>query len=398
MKKYSLLMSTLLLCSCANFPKMQNADVNKEPQISNTDKAIIALVKGDIDSAMLDVAAALKENPKDPYALMVNGIVYDILGVPHKARRYYEDIIEYKYNDMSLFGNFTLNAPRPLNDVALDRLRAIEVSKVPFAIHGTEIIQPEVNNIFEDNKGARPNLPSSYSKDMNAKDNLSETMYIKSSNEFKAQPVNLGERTFNSDNKTVKTVNAGEQIFTGNDKNIVGRFITFKRLFEEGLITKDEYFSRRGPNLGGLMPLSNPQPSIGIDRPIPDPEVIVDRLKALKTAFEIKAISAREYASERDLILDALLPPSFKDKMVPPNPPNDILEGAEAIRRLEVLKTMGLISKEELSKEKEEIEKVVQFGLNPKPQEPTIVAPAKKTTTKPRKIIPGVTPPRSLRK
>ncbi|OPZ77207.1 MAG: hypothetical protein BWY78_01104 [Alphaproteobacteria bacterium ADurb.Bin438] len=84
--------------------------------------------------------------------------------------------------------------------------------------------------------------------------------------------------------------------------------------------------------------------------------------------------------------------------MVPPNPPNDILEGAEAIRRLEVLKTMGLISKEELSKEKEEIEKVVQFGLNPKPQEPTIVAPAKKTTTKPRKIIPGVTPPRSLRK
>ena len=400
-KKTSLSLLTVLLCSCANFAFQDTTAVKETAKESNTDKAIVYMVKGDLDSALLNVTAALKDNPDDPYALMVAGIVYDMMGIPHKARRYYEDIIEGKYTETSMLDNFSFNAPKPLNEAALKRLKAIEVKKVPFAIHGTEVITPEMENL----NGARPNMTSAYDAkteqaSMLGGGNGMNDTYIKASKQFNAQPVSV-ENSYGTNDTNAKTIYAGNQIFSGTDKNIVNRFVTFKRLFDEGLVTKEEYLARRTPNIGGLMPLSNPQPSIGIDRPIPDPEVIVDRLKALKTAFEIKAISAREYASERNLILDSLLPPAFKDKMVPPKPPEDILAGAEAIRRLEVLREQGLISDSELEKEKKAVERVVQFGINPKKDQArdksTLVPPSEKKKVTPKKIIPGVSKPKSMR-
>ena len=397
-KKTSLSLLTILLCSCANFAFQDTASVKEPVKENYTDKAIVYMVKGDLDSALLNVTSALKDNPDDPYALMVAGIVYDMMGIPHKARRYYEDIIEAKHTETSMLDNFSFNAPKPLNEAALKRLKAIEVKKVPFAIHGTEVITPEMENL----SGARPSMTSAYDAKTEQAAMLGNSgdMYIKASKQFNAQPVAV-ENSYRTNDTNAKTIYAGNQIFSGTDKNIVNRFVTFKRLLDEGLVTREEYFMRRTPNIGGLLPLSNPQPSIGIDRPIPDPEVIVDRLKALKTAFEIKAISAREYASERSLILDSLLPPAFKDKMVPPKPPEDILAGAEAIRRLEVLREQGLISDSELEKEKKAVERVVQFGINPKKDQAgdkaTLVTPSEKKKAVPKKIIPGVSKPKSMR-
>ena len=91
------------------------------------------------------------------------------------------------------------------------------------------------------------------------------------------------------------------------DVNVILRFQTLERLFDEGLITQDEYNRRRGANLGALLRYTAPLPAADLGRAAPKPEQVVDRLRYLAAAYE-KSITAREQMAERAAILEALLP------------------------------------------------------------------------------------------
>ena len=78
-----------------------------------TDKAIVSLGEGNVEQAILQAEEALRKVPKYPYALMVAGVGYDVMGIPAKARRYYEDLIEINADGLSTIGNLRNLPPLP---------------------------------------------------------------------------------------------------------------------------------------------------------------------------------------------------------------------------------------------------------------------------------------------
>ena len=78
----------------------------------------------------------------------------------------------------------------------------------------------------------------------------------------------------------------------------------------------------------------------------------------MRDALEIRAITPREHAAEREIILEALLPSNPFYRMDPVPVPRDILEGATALRRVEMLQNLKLITPAEAKKEKAAIEKL----------------------------------------
>ena len=159
-------------------------------------------------------------------------------------------------------------------------------------------------------------------------------------------------------NNEQETIKGGLDMLEEGDRNIVLRFLIFTRLRDEKYVTPDEWLSRRTVNLGGLLPYTLTPAAKGLDLPSPTGDVIVGRLNALREALEMRAITPREHAAEREIILEALLPsnPFYRMDAVPP--PRDILEGATALRRIEMLQNLGLITPEEAKKEKDAIEKL----------------------------------------
>ena len=83
--------------------------------------------------------------------------------------------------------------------------------------------------------------------------------------------------------------------------------MTFLRLTDEQLATRQEFEERRAANVGGLLPYTLAPAGLGMDLPVPSAETIIDRLNALKTALELRSITPREHAVEREMILEALL-------------------------------------------------------------------------------------------
>ncbi|PKU22222.1 SPOR domain-containing protein [Telmatospirillum siberiense] len=144
------------------------------------------------------------------------------------------------------------------------------------------------------------------------------------------------------------------------DANIILRFQTLERLFDEGLITREEYNRRRGANLGALLRYTAAPPAIDLSRSAPKPEQVVDRLRYLAVAFEEKSISAREQTAERTIILDALLPATPRFKADPPPPVTDELQAAAVVGRLERLAAANVINAKEQAKEREAVFRSVQ--------------------------------------
>lgn len=48
---------------------------------------------------------------------------------------------------------------------------------------------------------------------------------------------------------------------------------------------------------------------MGVVKPVPSPDLILERIRALKEAVASRAITPREFSAERDLIIEAILPP-----------------------------------------------------------------------------------------
>lgn len=182
----------------------------------------------------------------------------------------------------------------------------------------------------------------------------------------------------------------GEMPYSQAEKNIARRFETLARLRDEGLITQEEFSRRRAANLGAILPYSQDPPGVGLDRAVPSSEAIVARLGALRRSFEMRAITAQQHALERTMILNALLPESPEQRSVRKPPPEDVIQGAAMVGRLEELREAGMINQSELDAEKRMIDAVLRTGLFPPKGGEASAKPAQaKTAAKPAAAGPA---------
>ena len=146
---------------------------------------------------------------------------------------------------------------------------------------------------------------------------------------------------------------------TSEDKNIISRFETLKKLSDQGLLTPVEYTLRRKRNLGALTKLTAAAPAAGLARSVPSAEQISRRLKAIGRAMELRAITIRQHGAERKMIIDGLMPANPKISASPAMAPRGLMAAAAAVRRVEMLKERELISEAEYTIEKSAIEKIL---------------------------------------
>ncbi|CAA7627984.1 conserved exported hypothetical protein [Candidatus Terasakiella magnetica] len=298
----------------------------------SSNKAMSALTAGNFANAERYALASLRQNPKDPYALYVAGMVYQATGRYDLARQYYEVILA---NHPTLSVTVTgPNGPQsfPLVDVAQSNLQMVDKllgRQSPRSAAQSGRLPDPVPPLFE------PMAPAAVGRGMVA-----------------AQP--LGEPARASGNQA--------------ETNVSGRFRILKRLLDEGLITPDEYARRRNTNLGALMPYAaGAPPAQGLERSIPTDEQVVERLRELGKALETRAISPSEHAGERAAILDALLQAEPRRLDLPVLPPNDVMEAANAVGRVERMRSAGLVSGEEAKRERDAIERMLDSQLAKQP-------------------------------
>jgi hypothetical protein len=147
------------------------------------------------------------------------------------------------------------------------------------------------------------------------------------------------------------------------DDNIATRFQTLRVLLDEGLITADEYNTRRGANLGALLRYSMTLPSRDLERAAPPPQQLVSRLRYLAAAYAEHSITAGEQAAERSTILDGLLPASAIRRADPPPPIKDQLQMAAEIGRIERLLTAHVITSKEADAERAKVHQLLEASV-----------------------------------
>ena len=323
----------------------------------NANLATFHYTQGNFVKAEEFVLASLKDNPRNSQALMVGASIYEQVGRPNRARQYYEDIILINDNALTVLGTKD-NKPKKMTDVAKERLRLINVS------------QSEI--LIEDINGEKVFNISKEGGKKHSKSAIEQALFKKNqSKAIKNQP------------STEQDIAAVEILFSDNEQNIINRFLILKELAEKDLITKDEFLSRRMANIGGLLPFTNKPAALGIDLPVPSPEIIVERIAVLKDAVESRAITPREFSAERDLIVEALLSPNPRYRMKRKAPAKDILSAAKNLRKLEILLELNLITNNEKIKEAKSIE--TSLGINKKAAPKRIIA--KKAKPAPVKIV-----------
>lgn len=339
---------------------------------TQTEQAILSWSTGKHEDAVHYAQQALRDNPDDVYALMVAGLSYEHLGYPNQAKAMYEHAKSVDNAEVGVFGSIRNLPPEELTKTATARLAALSLPQTPLAV-----IDP---------KSEEPVFTAAG---------------------FPPQPA--GNDKKQDERNRQEKIKGGLDMLEEGDSNIVLRFLTFMRLNDEKYVTPDEWLARRSANLGGLLPYTLTPAAKGLDLPAPTGDVIIGRLNALREALEMRAITPREHAAEREIILEALLPsnPFYRMDAVPP--PRDILEGATALRRIEMLRNIGLISPEEAKKEKDAIEKLTyakigMTGGNAKPNDAAAkciqkclsappspcpaVAPEKKVAPKKKAAVP----------
>lgn len=308
---------------------------------------IAELTKGNYIAAENFFQKALRANPKDVHALIGAGILYQNTGQVTKAREMYEAVLALRPPESEQFIVLQEVSTRPIAQIASVNLALIEsggvlgnmqagAGQAPAATMGNQPLPPLAAQPSGQAMTARP------------------------------QTQMQGASAMPADVAAVS--------FADADTNIVSRFTTMKALRDQGLITPDEYQQRRQTNIGSLLPLTAPPPAAGLDRPVPSTEQISSRLNAISRALQMNAISVSQHASERALILDALMPAAPVQVANPGPPPQGLLEAADSVRRLEKLREEGFISSDEYVRERAAIEAAVQTV--PGGQAPSSVAAA----------------------
>lgn len=339
-----------LLSSCALFERSADGEPshswkegknyysfgNKEATL-----ATVAYSQGDFEAAETHVINALTNNPRHPQALMVGALLYEQLNRPNRARQYYEDLMLVGGDETTLLGSKD-GKPHKMSEIAQQRLRLINMN--------------QSDMIIEDKDGSKIFNISEEAAARQGKSALEEALFIR-------------EQARAQNNRAVSEadVKAVEVLFTPQEQNAISRFLILKELAENDMITKEEFLNGRMANIGGLLPLTSTPPAYGIDKAVPSPDLILERINALKEAVEARAITPREFSAERNLIIEAILPPRPRQRMRPKAPSKDILSAAKDIRKLEVIYDLNLITSKEKEKEQKAIEKSLGLAA-PKPK------------------------------
>lgn len=325
--------------------------------------ATVAYSQGDFKKAEEHVINALTNNPRHPQALMVGAMVYEQLGRPNRARQYYEDLILVGGDETTILGT-TDGKPHKMSEIAQQRLRLINMNQSKM--------------IIEDKDGTKVFNISNEAAARQGKSALEEALFIR-------------EQSRAQNNKAVSEadVKAVEVLFAPGEQNTISRFLILKELAENDMITKEEFLNGRMSNMGGILPLTNTPAALGVDKPVPSPDLILERIKALKEASESRAITPREFSAERDLIVEAILPPHPRQRMKNKAPSKNILDAAKDIRKVEVLYDLNLITSKEKAKEQAAIEKYL--GIAPAAPKTAPVAPT--VATPPQSMNPEALSP-----
>ena len=301
--------------------------------------ATVAYSQGKFSEAENHVINALNDNPKNPQALMVGALVYEQLGRPNRARQYYEDLMIYGGDATTVLGSQG-GTPVKMTELAQKRLRLINVKQSKLVI--------------EDQNGTKVFNISKEAGKAQRRSAIEEALFLR-------EKRNIA----NQQPSTAEELQAVEVLFSEPEQNVISRFLILKELAEKDLVTKEEFLNARNTNIGGLLPLTHTPPAYGVDKSVPSPDLIIERINALKEAVESRAITPREFSAERDVIIEALLPPTPRQRMKPKAPSRDILGAAKDLRKLEILYDLQLITSKEKAKEKQAIEKYL--GVNRAP-------------------------------
>lgn len=326
---------------------------------SDAELATVAYSQGKFDEAENHVIQALRLNPRHPQALMVGALVYEKLGRLNRSRQYYEDLIIVGENETTILGSAD-GTPQKMSDIAKKRLRRLNMQQSEFMI--------------EDNNGTMTFNISKEAAARQGKSAMEEALFVRNQ-----QLIASNQANADADIKAV------EVLFDDNEKNVISRFLIMKELAEKDMITKQEFLAARQANIGGLLPLTNKAPAFGINAPVPSPDLIIERINALKSAVEARAITPQEFSAERDLIIKAILPPEPRVRMQAKAPAKDILTAAKDLRKLEVISELGLVTKNEKAKEK----KAIESALGVQSHATSVSAPDKKIAD--TKIAPSKT-------
>ena len=257
----------------------------------------------------------------------------------NRARQYYEELIIINGNETTILGNEQM-LPEKISDVAKKRLRLLEVK--------------QSNLVIEDDNGSKVFNIGKQAGKAQTRSAIEEAL-------FKREQQKIAEQQPSSEAE----IRAVQILFNDNEQNIISRFLILKELAENDLITKQEFLRARMANVGGLLPLTHKPGAYGIDRSVPSPDVILERIKVLKDAVESRAITPQEFSAERDLIIEALLPPNPRQRMQSKIPSRDVMGAAKDLRKLEILYDLNLITAKEKAAEKAAVEKYL--GINRAP-------------------------------
>lgn len=286
---------------------------------SRAELGLAELAKGNNVGALANFESALKVNPNDVHALFGSALVYQNTGQPERARDFYEQILLLDPPPSDTILVWSGNRPQMISELAGINLTLMQ---------------------------GRPasQMAAQASGDMNSD----------------AMPTSQLHITPNAPSMAVANIQAGEIRFADGDASIVGRFKSVRQLMDQGLITQDEFLLRRNANIGALLPLTSPPPSAGLDRPVPPADQIAGRLRAISRALEMRAITVGQHGAERSMILDALMPAKISSVALPPPPPSGLMQAADAVRRIEMLKQVDLITSDEYTRERAAIEQAMQ--------------------------------------
>lgn len=325
-----------LLSACAVIDKRDTAEESnwivrlfEKDGRSDAELATIAYSQGDFDKALEYSTESLKANPRNQQALLVGALAAEKQGRYNKARQYYEDLIVIDGNVTSILGSSN-GQPQKISEIAKANLRAITIA--------------QSNLTIENRDGTKHFTIAEDAGQLQSKATIANALAKKNVPVVRTQPIGV------------------DDIFTPEEQNIVSRFLILKELAEKDFITKEEFLSRRSANIGGLLPLTRQVPGVGIDQPVPSPDLIIERLDILKEGVETRAITPREFSAERDIIIEALMSPNPRQRAKNKAPSKNILDAANDLRRLEVLYNLDLITLNEKTAEKRAVEKYL--GIN----------------------------------
>lgn len=343
-----------------------NAEIFKEefwassPVKANTEAelGLAELGMGNYAVAEAHFRKALKADSKDVHALLGMGVLYQNTGQTTKAREMYEAILAIRPDASQQFVVWNTNNTRPVSEIASLNLALLDSSGVTA---GAQKAPSGAAGGSAANVAGAPSAAAIMGR--------------------AAPGAALDTSAPGVPSAPVMSV------LSEGDANIVSRFRILRSLRDEGLITDEEYATRRQANLGALLPLTSPPAAAGLDRPVPSNEQVAGRLRAIGRALEMRAMTVSQHAAERGIILDALMAAAPVAVANPGQPPKGLMEAADAVRRLEALQAEGLVSSDEHARERAAIERALQAMPSVKPAGQTGdavgAATANKTTSAP---------------